>query len=66
MGISSGKITQVLDKIADQYEKEIDVSLKRITSLIEPVMIVVVGILAGTVVIAIFLPMFEMTSNMGV
>ena len=65
VGISSGKITQVLDKIADQYEKEIDVSLKRITSLIEPVMIVVVGILAGTVVISIFLPMFEMTSNMG-
>ena len=33
--------------------------------MIEPLMIVVVGILAGTVVIAIFLPMFEMTSNMG-
>ena len=66
VGISSGKITEVLDKIAEQYEKEVDISLKRITSLIEPVMIVVVGILAGTVVIAIFLPMFEMTSNLGV
>ena len=65
VGISSGKITEVLDKIAEQYEKEVDVSLKRITSLIEPLMIVVVGVLAGTVVIAIFLPMFEMTSNMG-
>lgn len=50
----------------DRYEKEVDVSLKRITSLIEPIMIVVVGILAGTVVISIFLPMFEMTSNMGI
>lgn len=66
VGISSGKITEVLDKIAEQYEKEVDISLKRITSLIEPIMIVVVGVLAGTVVIAIFLPMFEMTSNMGV
>ena len=66
VGISSGKITEVVDKIAEQYEKEVDVSLKRITSLIEPIMIVVVGVLAGTVVIAIFLPMFEMTSNMGV
>ena len=66
VGISSGKITEVLDKIAEQYEKEVDVSLKRITRLIEPLMIVVVGLLAGTVVIAIFLPMFEMTSNMGV
>lgn len=66
VGISSGKITEVLDKIAEQYEKEVDVSLKRVTSLIEPLMIVVVGVLAGTVVISIFLPMFEMTSNMGV
>ena len=63
VGISSGKITEVLDKIAQQYEKEVDVSLKRITSLIEPLMIVVVGILAGTVVIAIFLPMFSMIDN---
>lgn len=66
VGIGSGKICGVLDKIAEQYEKEVDVSLKRITSLIEPVMIVVVGILAGTVVISIFLPMFSMVDNMGV
>ncbi len=66
IGIGSGKITEILDKIAEQYKKEVDTSLKRITSLIEPAMIVVVGLLAGTVVISIFLPMFEMTSNMGV
>ena len=66
VGIGSGKITDVLDKIAEQYEKEVDISLKRITSLIEPVMIVVVGILAGTVVISIFLPMYSMVDNMGV
>lgn len=54
VGIGSGKTTDVLDKIAEQYEKKIDISLKRITSIIEPVMIVVVGILAGTVVISIF------------
>lgn len=65
VGINSGKITLVLDKIAVQYEKEIDTSLKRITSLIEPVMIVVVGLLAGIVVISIFLPMFSLTENMG-
>ena len=66
VGIGSCKITDVLYKIAEQYEKEVDISLKRITSLIEPVMIVVVGILAGTVVISIFLPMFSMVDNMGV
>lgn len=66
VGIGSGKITDVLDKIAEQYEKEIDVSLKRITSRIEPIIIVVAGVLAGTVVISIFLPMFSMVDNMGV
>ena len=66
IGIGSGKITEVLDKIAVQYEKEVDTSLKRITSLIEPILIVVVGLLAGTVVISIFLPMFSMVDNMGV
>lgn len=66
VGIESGQITEVLDRISLQYEKETDASLKRITSLIEPIMIVVVGLLAGTVVISIFLPMFEMTENLGV
>lgn len=66
VGIGSGKITDVLDKVAEQYEKEVDVSLKRIVSLIEPALIVVVGLLAGTVVIAIFIPMFSMVDNMGV
>ena len=66
VGIESGQIGEVLDRISLQYERETDVSLKRITSLIEPIMIVVVGILAGTVVISIFLPMFEMTENLGV
>ena len=66
VGIESGQITEVLDRISLQYEKETDASLKRITSLIEPIMIVVVGLLAGTVVVSIFLPMFEMTENLGV
>lgn len=65
VGISSGQICDVLDKIALQYEKEVDTSLKRVTSLIEPILIVVVGIIAGTVVVSIFLPMFSMTDNMG-
>ena len=46
-----------------QYEKDVDVGLKRVTSLIEPIMIVVVGVLAGTVVISIFLPMFSLADS---
>lgn len=63
VGISSGQICDVLDKIAMQYEKEVDTSLKRVTSLIEPIMIIIVGLLAGTVVVAIFLPMFSITDQ---
>ena len=66
VGIESGQITEVLDRISLQYEKETDVSLKRLTSLIEPIMIVVVGLLAGVVVISILLPMFALTDNLGV
>lgn len=66
VGINSGQICEVLDKIALQYEKDVDVGLKRVTSLIEPAMIVVVGLLAGTVVISIFLPMFSMTDSLEV
>lgn len=66
VGISSGQICEVLDKIAMQYEKDVDVGLKRVTSLIEPIMIVVVGLLAGTVVISIFLPMFSLTDSLEV
>lgn len=66
VGINSGQVCEVLDKIAIRYEKDVDIGLKRITSLIEPILIVVVGLLAGTVVISIFLPMFSMTDSLEV
>lgn len=66
VGINSGQICEVLEKIAIRYEKDVDIGLKRITSLIEPILIVVVGLLAGTVVISIFLPMFSMTDSLEV
>ncbi len=63
VGISSGQICNVLDKIAQQYEKEVDASLKWITSLIEPIMIIAVGLIAGTVVVSIFIPMFSIAGQ---
>lgn len=65
VGINAGQITDVLDRISVQYENEVDVLLKRVTSLIEPIMIVFVGLLAGTVVISIFLPMFSLMDTIG-
>ena len=64
VGVNAGQISDVLEKIAYQYEKDIDNSIKRITVLIEPIMIIIVGILAGTVVISLFLPMFSIIDNL--
>jgi type IV pilus assembly protein PilC len=61
MGVNSGNISTVLETIANRYENEVDDSIKRITALAEPIMIVLVGIIAGTVVVSIFLPMFSIT-----
>lgn len=66
IGINSGQICEVLDRISEQYEKEVDSSLKRITSMIEPILIVFCGLGAGVVVISIMLPMFSMTDQMSV
>lgn len=66
VGINTGQITGVLDKLSERYETEVDTGLKRATGMIEPIMIVVVGLLAGTVVVSIFLPMWSITDNLGV
>ncbi|MCR4719092.1 MAG: type II secretion system F family protein [Firmicutes bacterium] len=63
IGVESGQICEVLDRVAEQYENEVDTGLKRILSIIEPLMIVIVGLLVGVVVISIFLPLFSMTES---
>jgi type IV pilus assembly protein PilC len=50
----------MLTKIADFYEAEVDAKVKALTSLIEPVMIVVVGGVVGFIVISMYLPIFKL------
>jgi len=59
VGVNAGQISDVLEKIANQYENEIDNSIKRITGLIEPIMIIIVGLIAGTIVLAMMSPLFS-------
>jgi len=66
IGISSGQICDVLDRIALQYEKETNESLKRLTGLLEPSMIVISGCAVGLIVVSLMLPMFSMTDVIGV
>jgi type IV pilus assembly protein PilC len=60
IGEETGELDGMLGKIADFYEDEVDTSIKSLTSIIEPILMIGVGIMVGTIVIAMYLPMFKM------
>ena len=60
VGEQSGEIEGMLNKIADTYEREVESHIMALTSMLEPVMILVMGLIVGFVVISILLPIFEM------
>jgi len=53
----------MLTKIADFYEEEVDVAVAAMTSMIEPLLMVFLGTVVGGLVIAMYLPIFEMAGN---
>ena len=59
-GESTGKIDAMLEKMADFWDEEIEAILDALTSLIEPLLIVVLGVIVGGIVIAMFLPIFKL------
>lgn len=61
-GEKSGKVGYVSDKISVFYEKRLHTSIKAVTSIIEPVMITILGIIIGTVAIALLLPVFRISN----
>ena len=60
IGEETGELDKMLGKIADFYEDEVDASIQALTSIIEPILMIGVGIMVGTVVISMYLPMFKM------
>jgi type IV pilus assembly protein PilC len=60
VGEETGALDVMLSKIADFYDQEVDTAVKGLTSLIEPIVICVMGIVIGSIVIAMFMPMFEL------
>ena len=64
VGEQTGALDAMLSKIADFYEEEVDVAVASMTSLIEPVMMVFLGAVIGGMVIAMYLPIFEMAGTM--
>ena len=59
IGEKSGALETLLEKVADFYDAQVEAAVKSLTSLIEPIMIGIMGVLVGGVVLAIFLPIFE-------
>jgi len=62
----SASISEISEKIADQYKSEIDMSLKRLTTVFEPVLIMLVGFIVAILALAIMGPIFNLGSLMGV
>ena len=60
IGEETGELEKMLSKIADFYEDEVDSSIQALTSIIEPIMMIGVGAMVGTIVIAMYLPMFKL------
>jgi len=65
VGEQSGQIPFTLLKVAKYFDGEVDAAIKRFSALIEPIMIVVMGIVVGGIALAIFLPLFQMADLVG-
>lgn len=61
VGEQTGELEKMLTKIADFYEDQVDAAVSGLTSLIEPLIIAVLGVVIGGIVIAMFLPVFKLT-----
>jgi type IV pilus assembly protein PilC len=62
IGEETGELEKMLSKIADFYEDEVDSAIATLTSIIEPLMMIMVGAMVGVIVISMYLPMFKMLS----
>jgi type IV pilus assembly protein PilC len=60
VGEETGELEKMLDKIADFYEDEVDASIQALTSIVEPLMMIGVGVVVGIIIIAMYLPMFKL------
>jgi type IV pilus assembly protein PilC len=64
VGEETGALPEMLTRVADNYEEEVDNAVEALTSLIEPTMIVVLAAVVGTIVIALFLPLIVLISSL--
>lgn len=65
VGEESGSLPDMLESIADFYETEVNAASEQLTSMIEPIMMTVLGVLIGGMVVALYMPMFTMYEQLG-
>jgi general secretion pathway protein F len=65
VGEQSGELEQMLDKMSVVYESEAEASIMSMTALLEPLMILCMGLIMGFIVLSICLPIFEMNQLVG-
>lgn len=65
VGEQTGALPEMLLKIADNYDEEVDNAVAAMTSLLEPIMIVFLAVIVGSIVIAMFLPLIDLMNNIG-
>ncbi len=65
VGEETGELETMLAKIADFYEDEVDSSIATLTSIIEPLMMIAVGLIVGVIIISMYLPMFKLLTLIG-
>jgi type IV pilus assembly protein PilC len=65
IGEQTGALDEMLSKVADFYDDEVDAAVEALTAAIEPIMIVVMGTMVGGMLVAMYLPMFKMASVVG-
>ncbi len=65
IGEKSGSLEQLLEKIADFYDEQVSAAVKTLTSLIEPLMIGMMGFMVGGIVLSVFMPIFELQKKLG-
>ena len=65
VGEETGALPDMLIKVADVYDEEVDNTVGAITSLLEPIMIVFLAVIVGTIVIAMFMPLITVIGKLG-
>jgi type IV pilus assembly protein PilC len=65
VGESTGGLDTMLKKVAELYEEEVDDAVNNLTAMMEPMIMVVLGVVLGGLVVAMYLPIFQMGSLVG-